>query len=217
MSHSQEVYSIFRVFKTLFEMLHDRGYLVTSEDLQLTVERFKQEKCILEGEGDQAQFRLKPRNSLWLLHRKLSDTSDGIFVFFPDEVKMGVKPIRQYHDRMVEEKIKRAIVVTQQAPTPFAKQAMAALTAQGMIFETFGENELMVNVTKHELVPKHEPLTDEEKKEFLRTHKLKEKDLPRIQQSDPVSQYFGMSKGQVFRITRKSETAGTYITYRLVM
>lgn len=41
-----QVYSIFRVFKTLFEMLHDRGYLVTSEDLQLTVERFKQEKCM---------------------------------------------------------------------------------------------------------------------------------------------------------------------------
>ena len=88
---------------------------------------------------------------------------------------------------------------------------------QGLKFEQFGENELMVNVTKHELVPKHIPLSDEEKKDFLKKHKLKEKDLPRIQAADPVACYFGMAKGQVFKIIRKSETAGTYVTYRMVM
>uniref|UniRef100_A0A7S1N9M2 DNA-directed RNA polymerases I, II, and III subunit RPABC1 n=1 Tax=Eutreptiella gymnastica TaxID=73025 RepID=A0A7S1N9M2_9EUGL len=216
MSHSAEVYRMFRVFKTLFEMLHDRGYAVQDQDLNLTVDRFKRERCLLEGDGDQAQHRLKARSSLWLLHRKLT-TGEGIFVFFPEDPKMGVKPIRAYHDRMVEEKITRAIVVTQQNPTPFAKQAMQALTAGGLHFEQFGENELMVNVTRHELVPKHQPLSDEEKRDFLKKHKLKEKDLPRIQQADPVTCYFGLSKGQVFRITRKSETAGTYITYRMVM
>lgn len=208
---------MYRVFKTLFEMLHDRGYLVKDEDLDLSAERFKHERCVLEGEGDQAQYRLKPRSSLWLLHRKPGADNEGIFVFFPDEAKMGVKPIRQFHDRMVEENVKRAIIVTQQPATPFARQAMAALTAQGLVFQPFEENELMVNVTKHELVPKHEPLSEAEKKEFLKAHKLKEKDLPRIQLSDPVSLYFGLAKGQVFKITRKSETAGTYITYRLVM
>eukprot|EP00994_Dinema_validum_P006959 NODE_5442_length_408_cov_21.888579_g4757_i0.p1 GENE.NODE_5442_length_408_cov_21.888579_g4757_i0~~NODE_5442_length_408_cov_21.888579_g4757_i0.p1 ORF type:complete len:87 (-),score=10.12 NODE_5442_length_408_cov_21.888579_g4757_i0:71-331(-) len=86
-----------------------------------------------------------------------------------------------------------------------------------MRFEQFAENELMVNITKHELVPQHVPLTDEEKRAFLKKHKLKEKDLPRIQPGDPVCCYFGMQKGQVFKIIRKSETAGTYITYRQVM
>jgi len=112
-------------------------------------------------------------------------------------------------------------------PHPLCPQAMAALTAQGLVFQPFEEkcapssdrcvcggggatcgrvsslplllfcdhttptnpiwlpvrppvrpspsavpllslSELMVNVTKHELVPKHEPLSEAEKKEFLK-------------------------------------------------
>jgi DNA-directed RNA polymerase I, II, and III subunit RPABC1 len=32
------------------------------------------------------------------------------------------------------------------------------------------EDELLVNITKHELVPKHQVLTDAEKKELLKTY-----------------------------------------------
>eukprot|EP00906_Rhabdomonas_costata_P020058 RCo029157 len=212
-----EVYRVFRVFKTVFEMLHDRGYLVAEQDLQLTLDRFRAERCTLVGEGDQATYKLRPRDQLWLLHHKRDNEDDKIFVFFPEDEKMGVKPVKLFHSRMVEQKVSRAIIVTYGTVTPFAKQAMVALTAQGLIIEHFSENELMVNITKHELVPQHIPLSDAEKKEFLQSQKLKEKDLPRIQRTDPVCCYFGLRKGQVFKIKRKSETAGTYITYRLVI
>jgi DNA-directed RNA polymerases I, II, and III subunit RPABC1 len=34
--------------------------------------------------------------------------------------------------------------------------------------EYFQEKELLVNITEHELVPKHYPLSDEEKRELLK-------------------------------------------------
>ena len=45
-----------------------------------------------------------------------------MFVFFPDEPKVGIKTIKTYCQRMQEENISRAIIVVQTGMTPSAKQ-----------------------------------------------------------------------------------------------
>ncbi|KAJ7373010.1 DNA-directed RNA polymerases I, II, and III subunit RPABC1 [Desmophyllum pertusum] len=117
---------------------------------------------------------------------------------------------------MQEENINRAMIVVQMGMTPSAKQALVDL-APKYILEQFMEAELMVNITEHELVPEHVLMTPEEKAELLQRYKLKEHQLPRIQSGDPVARYFGLKRGQVVKIIRPSETAGRYITYRLVV
>ena len=45
-----------------------------------------------------------------------------MFVFFPDEPKVGIKTIKTYCQRMQEENIHRAIIIVQHGMTPSAKQ-----------------------------------------------------------------------------------------------
>jgi len=77
-----------------------------------------------------------------------------MFVFFPEDPKVGIKIIKQYCQRMQEENISRAIIVVQQGMTPSAKQSLVDM-APKYILEQFMEAELMINITEHELVCQH--------------------------------------------------------------
>eukprot|EP00921_Rhytidocystis_pertsovi_P026374 GHVQ01042535.1.p1 GENE.GHVQ01042535.1~~GHVQ01042535.1.p1 ORF type:complete len:162 (+),score=21.57 GHVQ01042535.1:840-1325(+) len=157
------------------------------------------------------------RSRMLLIASHKANHNDRIIVYFADETKKtGVKPIRELSDKMEDRNIPKAILVTQNILTAFAKDAIAE-AAPKHIIEYFLEAELLVNITHHELVPKHVPLTDDEKRNLLERYKVKEIQLPRMQSADPVARYFGLSRGKVVKIIRPSETAGRYVTYRLVV
>jgi DNA-directed RNA polymerase I, II, and III subunit RPABC1 len=137
-------------------------------------------------------------------------------VFFPEDEKVGVKPIKELTDQMTQLGANRALMIVKHDVTPFARSAIAVCqTQQKITLEVWRESDLLVDITEHELVPTHEVLDDSAKRELLARYRLKPGQLPRIQHKDPVARYYGMSKGQVCKITRDSETAGRYITYRI--
>lgn len=210
MDDEQETYKLWRVRKTVMQLSHDRGYLVTQDELDQSLDQFK------EQFGDKPSERRPARSDLIVLVAHNDDPTDQMFVFFPDEPKVGIKTIKTYCQRMQEENIHRAAIVVQNGMTPSAKQSLGDM-APKYILEQFLEAELLVNITEHQLVPEHVLMTPDEKRELLERYKLKESQLPRIQIGDPVARYFGLKRGHVVKIIRNSETAGRYITYRLVV
>ncbi|KAK7690617.1 hypothetical protein QCA50_005716 [Cerrena zonata] len=94
-----------------------------------------------------------------------------------------------------EKNIQRGIIVFPGNMTPSARKVIVAM-AQQYKLEEFSESDLLVNITHHTLVPKHEVLTAEQKKTLLEKYRLKETQLPRIQLADPVARYYGLRRGK---------------------
>ncbi|KAL8584629.1 DNA-directed RNA polymerases I, II, and III subunit RPABC1 [Nucella lapillus] len=210
MDDAQEIYKLWKTRGTIMQLCHDRGYLVTQDELEQNLEQFK------ATYGDKPSDGRPKRKDLIVLVAHNDNPTDQMFVFFPDEPKVGIKTIKAYCQQMQQDNVMRAIIVVQSGMTPSAKQALVEM-APKYILEQFIETELLVNITEHMLVPEHVVMTPEEKTELLARYKLKESQLPRIQQGDPVARYFGLKRGQVVKIIRPSETAGRYVSYRLVV
>ncbi|KAL7747275.1 DNA-directed RNA polymerases II 24 kDa polypeptide (RNA polymerase II subunit 5) [Sorochytrium milnesiophthora] len=230
MSDDRETTRLYRVYRTLKQMLRDRGYTVLQSDLDTSLEEFSTRY---------APSGTVNRVDLTFTQVKQNGSGDTIMVFFPEDRSVGVKPIKSYCEKMLSLSIPRGIIVYQHAMTPSAKKArlfglffftyiarelLTALKEQIITqvsekynLEAFAENELLVNITQHVLVPKHELLTDEQKTMLLQRYRLKPTQLPRIMSDDPVARYFGLKRGQVVKIIRNSETAGRYVTYRMCM
>lgn len=167
-------------------------------------------------------FRAEPQDSL--LHKYTAPatksnpdpqpTVGSVWVEFSSETAIGIKQLRQFAQWLNEKGHFSGIYVTGASITSSALKAAANLPIG---IEVWPEQDLLVNITRHELVPKHILLAPEEKKALLERYRLKETQLPRIRVEDPVSKYLGLRRGQVVKIIRKSETAGRYASYRWVI
>lgn len=75
---------------------------------------------------------------------------------------------------------------------------------------------MKVDILNHNLVPKHEIMSSSEIKKSFKDTDYDIKDLPKIKISDPVAKSIDAKEGDILKITRDSQTAGTFITYRIV-
>jgi len=150
---------------------------------------------------------------------------EPIFVVFATDVeKIGkdtinkvITTMEQYsklnEDNKSLTQFLNALLVVRGGLQPAAKKYLEQ--CEPFVIETFTQEEVLINITKHKLVPEHTVLSNAEKQQLLKKYRCKDSQLPKIQVSDPIARFFGVNRGQVMKIKRESETAGHYVTYRL--
>ncbi|KAF8223123.1 RPB5 subunit of DNA-directed RNA polymerase [Tricholoma matsutake] len=206
MADVDEAARMWKVNRTIHELVKDRGFLVADEEIYMDLAKFKHDYALESGIVD--------RNKMNFYTSARNNPADQIFVFFSEEKSVGVKTMRKLLGILEEKSIQRGIIVFPGNMTPSARKVIVAMAAQYRL-EEFSESDLLVNIVHHTLVPRHDVLSAEEKKALLEKYRLRETQLPRIQLADPVARYYGLRRGQVVKITRPSETSGRYASYRI--
>jgi len=130
----------------------------------------------------------------------------------PNEATVGITDINRLQKVMKDANIERGIIVTSGRYTHAVKQS-----AKKKKIELLPKTFPVFDIFEHKLVPKHEIITEEEKKQLLAEYKVKPYQLPQVKASDPAVKVIGAKPGDILRIIRKSSTAGEHIAYRYVV
>uniref|UniRef100_A0A0D6R1K4 RNA polymerase subunit H/Rpb5 C-terminal domain-containing protein n=1 Tax=Araucaria cunninghamii TaxID=56994 RepID=A0A0D6R1K4_ARACU len=195
---------LFRVRRTVFQMLDDRGFVVNDADLNMTLPQFR------INYGDEPN-----REDLFISTKSRTNPRDQIFVFFNVNEKLAIKELKMYGMRMKNQDVHRAIIVVQGKITPAAKTGIKEM-AKCFSLEIFEETELLTNIKEHVLIPEHQILTPDEKNALLKQYAVQENQLPRMLESDPLARYYGLKRGKIVKLIYNGDTTGHYVTYRIV-
>jgi len=125
---------------------------------------------------------------------------------------IGIAYIRELRDKVDEEEVTGGLVVGDGKYTYSARSS-----APEMRIELIPPTLPTFDIFEHDLVPLHEVVSQEERKELSKKYHAEPFQFPWIKSVDPISIILGAKPGDVVRITQKSETAGKYETYRYVV
>lgn len=228
-----EYHKLFRVMQTVGEMMTDRKYQVATELIPRTFHEFLRtyvDQLSASGEivnsggttdAATGQTRRVIRRDKMTLpcERRIGEQVLHAVVFFTPPNRLTSESMKEYLELARRDDCHRVIFVTPLRPNAIVRKNVDNINRNDLSLrvEVFEEDDLAVNITKHELVPLHTPLEVEEVKAVLQAHALELHQLPRILSSDPVAAYYGLERGQVVRIERTSMSAGIYVTYRQVV
>ncbi|KAM7195651.1 RNA polymerase Rpb5, C-terminal domain containing protein, partial [Naviculisporaceae sp. PSN 640] len=200
-------------------------YELTEEEVNISLDSFKLQYTNDDGSPNRnkMQFSARPSESMIKKFTPPATATNPdpapdcgtIWVeFCPEKSSIGIGVMKKFVQHCAANNFKAGILITAAALSSQARKVIS-VTQQYTQIECFLEEDLLVNITHHKLVPKHVLLSREEKAALLKRYRLKDTQLPRILQKDPVARYLGLKRGQVVKIIRASETAGRYASYRL--
>jgi DNA-directed RNA polymerase I, II, and III subunit RPABC1 len=223
---STTLLELYRSYKTIIEMLRDRGFLADeSFDFpqdpstpEIVPEKF------VEWVGEDVS---DARKELQLDFDHTSATKPSVMLFWTDS--FGTDDIHWIHGEMTEKGFTHAIVIHNRKITSGTVTIIKSLRVQNIIIEPFTEKETQFNVTHHVYVPRHIICSAKKTAEILEKYHVTKEQIPKIQSAtDAVCRYLGARKGQLIKILRPSESIGEVtvngkktvlydVTYRIVV
>lgn len=206
---------LFEIKKTQIEMVQDRGYDISQEELDLLTNDydFFMDYLKLKTNGTPTRTSLSQVYS--------SKEGKRLVVDFLEksvdskQISTGVTKATIEQAKAVGAKELIIIIEIQLSPT-----AKEDLFFSGLNYQTFYDSDLTYNPTKHVDSSRHELLSPEAKEEKLKELKADVGKLLIIKLSDPIVKYYNWPVGGIVRVLREdyavSILAPKSVNYRVI-
>lgn len=208
----------YKIYKNAHDMLENRGFKPLENFLTKKewVSRYLGYLAELEDVSEETTaFDILDKLVLIFLKEK-----KRLLVYFhPFDSKLAQRDINSIHYLMKEKNTQHLIIVANNKATPKVSNVLKLL---GHSAQLFSEEELLFNVTKCQLVPKHILVTGEERDMVLKKYgtledgKIHPDIFPAIFVTDPIIKYYNYNIDDLIRIERPRIDGFYDITYRIV-
>ena len=193
----KEKKNLYKCRETVLEMLEDRGYLVP-ENFKLSFENF-----LLIFEENNLDIHLIKNEKDSIIVRFMHDYNKNL-------TKKDLDNIVQTIIETTENENINIVLIMKNRTTTSNKD----LVDRTKNVEIFCQDYLVLNPTKHFLVPKHSILSKEEETQVLKKYGCTKAQLPKLPHTDPIAKYYGMKPGDICKIVRNNASSGQHIYYR---
>jgi len=197
------------ILNNLKEMLSDRGDNIDEfeeHEVDIQREEFYNDKGIIE-------FHTSNTTLIFALTKKLRMT---ILKELKDDAKSDISNfVAKYNDKL------NIIIIfnNDTISAPIVQQLHVydkMLQKKGGTLQYFHVKNLLFNPTKHQLVPKHTKLTNEQMTQVMEKYLIKGKiQMPFILHNDVIAKWMGLKQGDVVQIERHNENSGLSYYYRV--
>jgi DNA-directed RNA polymerase subunit H (RpoH/RPB5) len=153
------------------------------------------------GEEEKLIYRLKDaKNQLIIMHAILGQKT------------IGISYVRDLKVVVEKEGASKGILVGEGKYTYSARSS-----AEELNIELIPPTLPTFDIFEHALVPRHEIVSEAELTEVTKKYHAEPFQFPWIKVNDPIAIILGAKRGDVVKITQKSETAGKAISFRYVV
>ncbi len=206
--NSGVIKKIYKTRKTILELLKSQGY-DTEDEIDFSINEIhamyqnKELDMLLENKDTSKKTYVKYHIHSGLRPQIIHDIIDDLF----------------HTEELLNPDRDNLVIITKDPPNDTLTSLLEQIFADdGVYIIIMNIARLQFNILEHEMVPRHEVMTNDEVEEFKKRYNIKNTSvLPTISRFDPVAQAIGIRPNEYCHITRPSKTAIEGHYYRICL
>lgn len=205
------------IIKTLINMMKARGY--TPEGNISSHENWVSKYIGILAATENGENVFNLLDELCILFSNNTTRHKTLAYFYIFDTKFAQDEMNHIYNLKKSTSVQKMIIITKKETTPKVSNVLNTISN---VMQLFNENELLFDVTSHQMVPKHILASKEETERMFNTYAKLADGLyhpelfPGIYTTDPIVKYHDWSENSLIRIERPRPDGFVDITYRIV-